>query len=112
MIRNEVNKNVHRCYVLYCMGGSCFDASNDSSTCPQKAKGKIIACLCVLIVTCGIATLIYKDVENANDRWNNGICECGGTYELSAASKYRTSESFYYTCNTCGHTEEFSHLMK
>lgn len=55
---------------------------------------------------------MYKDVENANDRWNNGICECGGAYELSAASKYRTSESFYYTCNTCGHTEEFSHLMK
>lgn len=79
---------------------------------PQTVKGKIIACLCVLIVACGITTLIYKDVEYANDRWNNGICECGGAYELSAASKYRTSESFYYTCNTCGYTEEFSHLMK
>lgn len=79
---------------------------------PQTVKGKIIACLCVLVVACGITTLIYKDVENANDRWNNGVCECGGTYELSAASKYRTSESFYYTCDTCGHTEEFSHLMK
>ena len=44
---------------------------------PQTVKGKIIACLCVLIVACGIATLMYKDVENANDRWNNGVCECG-----------------------------------
>ena len=79
---------------------------------PQTIKGKIIACLCVLAVTCGVVTLIYNDAENANDRWNNGVCECGGTYELSAASKYHTSESFYYTCDTCGHTEKFSHLMK
>ena len=79
---------------------------------PQTVKGKIIACLCVLAVACGVMTLIYKDAENANDRWNNGVCECGGTYELSAASQYRTSKTFYYTCDECGHTEEFSHLMK
>lgn len=75
-------------------------------------KGKIIACLCVLAVTCGIMALIYKDAESANVRWNNGICECGGTYEVSAASQYRSSKTFYYTCNICGHTEGFSHLMK
>lgn len=79
---------------------------------PQTIKGKIVACLCVLIVTCGITALIYMNAEGANDRWNSGTCECGGTYELSAASQYRTSRSFYYTCDTCGHTEEFSHLMK
>lgn len=79
---------------------------------PQTIKGKIIACLCVLAVTCGVVALMYNDAENANDRWNNGVCECGGTYEFSAASKYRTSESFYYTCDTCGHTEEFPCLMK
>lgn len=79
---------------------------------PQTVKGKIIACLCVLAVACGVMTLIYKDAENANDRWNNGVCECGGTYELSAASQYRTSKTFYYTCDNCGHTEEFSNLMK
>ena len=79
---------------------------------PQTVKGKIIACLCVLAVTCGVMALIYKDAENANNRWNNGVCECGGTYELSAASQCRTSKFFYYTCDECGHTEEFSHLMK
>lgn len=79
---------------------------------PQTVKGKIIACLCVLAVTCGIMVLMYQDAENAADRWNNGTCECGGAYELSAASQYRTSKSFYYTCDTCGRTEEFSHLMK
>lgn len=79
---------------------------------PQTVKGKIIACLCVLAVTCGVMTLIYKDAENANDRWNNGVCECGGTYELSAASRDRSFEFFYYTCDECGHTKEFSHLMR
>ena len=79
---------------------------------PQTAKGKIIACLCVLAVTCGVTTLIYKDAENAKDCWNDGVCECGGTYELSAASQCRTSRFFYYTCDECGHTKEFSHLMR
>ena len=79
---------------------------------PRTVKGKIIACLCVLIVSCGVAALMYMDAKNGDDRWNSGICECGGTYELSAASQYRTSRSFYYTCDACGHTEEFSHLMK
>lgn len=79
---------------------------------PQTVKGKIIACLCVLAVTCGIMTLNYKDAENANEHWNDGVCECGGTYELSAASQYHSFKSFYYTCDECGHTEEFSHLMK
>lgn len=79
---------------------------------PETVKGKIITCLCVLMVTCGITAMLYQDDENANNRWNNGVCECGGTYEFSAASKSRLSESFYYTCDTCGHTEEFPHLMK
>lgn len=79
---------------------------------PETTKGKIIACLCALAITFGITALIYQDAKNADKRWNNGVCECGGTYEFSAASKYRTSESFYYTCDKCGHTEDFSHLMK
>lgn len=79
---------------------------------PETVRGKIIACLCALTITFGVTVLIYQDAKNAENRWNNGICECGGTYEFSAASKYRTFESFYYTCDKCGHTEGFSHLMR
>ena len=79
---------------------------------PQTLKKKIIACFLILVVTFGIATLLYKQAEGEQERWNNGICECGGTYELSAASQYRSSKTFYYTCDNCGHTEEFSNLMK
>lgn len=79
---------------------------------PETVRVKIIACLCVLIITFGIVVLMYKNTENAVDRWNDGICECGGTYEFSACSQDRTSKYFYYTCDTCGHTEEFPSLMK
>lgn len=78
----------------------------------HKKKTKIIACLCILFVTFGITALMFQDAENANIRWNNGICECGGAYELSAASKSIHSKSFYYTCDKCGHTEEFDSLRK
>lgn len=79
---------------------------------PQTLKKKIIACFLILVVTFGIATLLYKQAEGEQERWNNGICECGGTYELSAASQHRSSKTFYYTCDNCGHTEKFSNLMK
>lgn len=79
---------------------------------PETTKGKIIACLCVLMITCGITAMMYLEEEDADNRWNGGFCECGGTYEFSGASKYRTSGFFYYTCDTCGHTEEFPRLMK
>ena len=79
---------------------------------PETVKEKIIACLCVLIFTCGITAMMFQEEKDANDRWNGGFCECGGTYEFSAGSQYRTSKYFYYTCDTCGHTEEFPCLMK
>lgn len=78
---------------------------------PQKVRYKIIASVCVLAVAfmCGI----YAEKENDFDRWNNGIhVDRGGEYQFSGATKWRTSESFYYTCDKCGHTEEFSSIMK
>lgn len=80
-------------------------------SCYEK-KTKIIACLSILIIAFGITALMYQEAENANVRWNNGICECGGTYELSAASQGIHSKTFYYTCNECGHTEEFDELRR
>lgn len=79
---------------------------------PPTIKKKVIACLCVLIVTFGFATIKYMNNESINNRWNGGICNCGGIYELSAVSQFHASKSFYYTCDSCGHTEQFSRLMK
>ena len=79
---------------------------------PQSFIKKVIAILGVLVISFGLVVLIYKSIETENKRWNNGICECGGIYKLSAASNYRTSKHFYYVCDSCGHTEEFSNIMK
>lgn len=79
---------------------------------PETCRGKIIAILVALAIAFGVATLLYKDAEGDHDRWNNGYCECGGQYQFSSATNYRGSKDYYYTCDKCGHTEEFSAIMK
>lgn len=79
---------------------------------PETCRGKIIAILVALAIAFGVATLLYKDAEGDHDRWNNGYCECGGQYQFSSATNYRGSKDYYYTCDKCGHTEEFHAIMK
>ena len=80
---------------------------------PQRIRYKIIASVCVLVAAFAFMCGIYAEKKNSSDRWNNGIhINCGGAYQFSGATKWRTSESFYYTCDKCGHTEEFSSIMK
>ena len=74
--------------------------------------GKIVAILVVLVITFGFATLLCTEHEENNGRWNNGYCECGGQYQFSGATNWRGSKNYYYTCDKCGHTEEFSAIMK
>lgn len=78
----------------------------------ETCRGKIIAILVALAIAFGVATLLYKDAEGDHDRWNNGYCECGGQYQFSSATNYRGSKDYYYTCDKCGHTEEFHAIMK
>lgn len=75
-------------------------------------RGRIVAVLIVIAIGFGVATLLYKENESNHDRWNNGYCECGGQYQFSSATNYRGSRDYYYTCDNCGHTEEFSQIMK
>lgn len=79
---------------------------------PETWRGKIIAILIALAIAFGLATLIYKEAEGNRNRWNNGYCECGGQYQFSSATQWRSSKTYYYTCDKCGHTEEFSSLMR
>ncbi len=79
---------------------------------PETWGGKIIAILIALAIAFGLATLIYKEAEGNRNRWNNGYCECGGEYQFSSATQWRSSKAYYYTCDKCGHTEEFSSLMR
>lgn len=80
---------------------------------PETWGGKIIAILVALAIAFGIATLLYKQSEGNYNRWNNGIhIDCGGEYQFSSATNWRGSKAYYYTCDKCGHTEEFSSLMR
>lgn len=80
---------------------------------PETCRGKIIAVLVALAIAFGVATLLYKNAEGNYDRWNNGIhIDCGGEYQFSGATNYRGLKDYYYTCDKCGHTEEFSSLMR
>ena len=79
---------------------------------PKTWRGKIIAILIALAIAFGLATLIYKEAEGNRNRWNNGYCECGGQYQFSSATNWHGSKNYYYTCDKCGHTEEFSAIMK
>ena len=80
---------------------------------PETWGKKFIAILVALAITFGVATLLYKNAEGNRNRWNNGIhIDCGGEYQFSSATNYRGSKAYYYTCDKCGHTEEFSAIMK
>ena len=79
---------------------------------PETWRSRIIAVLLALAVSLGFAALLYEEHKNNNDRWNNGYCECGGQYQFSSATNWHGSKDYYYTCDKCGHTEEFSVIMK
>ena len=80
---------------------------------PETWGKKFIAILVALAITFGVATLLYKNAEGNYDCWNNGIhIDCGGEYQFSGATQWRSSKTYYYTCDKCGHTEEFSSLMR
>lgn len=79
---------------------------------PETWSQKFIAILVAIAIGFGVATLLYKEQESNHDRWNNGYCECGGQYQFSSATNYRGSKDYYYTCDKCGHTEEFHAIMK
>ena len=79
---------------------------------PETWHGRIIAVLIAIAIGFGVATLLYKEQESNHDRWNNGYCECGGQYQFSSATNWRGSKNYYYTCDKCGHTEEFTSIMR
>lgn len=61
----------------------------------------------------GFVFMLADNYDTAIERWDNGQCEqCSGSLEFSNATYWRGYHEYYYTCNECGHTEMFEHLMK
>lgn len=61
--------------------------------------GGFVACLCIGLVVGGAISLQTAQNKSA---WNNGVCDCGTKWELSAVSEGRHGTvTKYYTCDNC-----------
>lgn len=65
----------------------------------------------IIVIMTGICLCAKKIDEK---KYNGGICtECGGDYIFSSATHgYGSGDSYYYTCNKCGHTIKTDSIMK
>lgn len=58
--------------------------------------------LVVLAISAAIGGLMCLDAKMNEEIWNDGICDCGGQYELVSVTKSRMgSKTFYYLCDDC-----------
>lgn len=79
----------------------------------RKWLGWLVGITISLVFGFGFVGALAMEQEWDREAWNNGYCECGGSFELSAATKSKMgSKTFYYTCGDCGHTIETSRLMR
>lgn len=66
------------------------------------AKHKIVGSLICLAFWAFMALGLWGQAVGNAERWNNGYCECGQHWELSAVDKSRNgSETKYYSCPEC-----------
>lgn len=61
-----------------------------------------------------IVGLLLIEKKYDKEAYNDGICtECGGNYIFSSATHFKNSgDTYYYTCDKCGHTIKTSRIMK
>ena len=50
--------------------------------------------------------------ETEAKRWNDGICECGGHYQLFDIEKTKGDEYYYYKCDKCDNILRSTHCFK
>lgn len=69
----------------------------------KKAKARVALTLGLAVLITALFGGMFTLEEYGNQEvWNNGQCECGGTYDFVNASRYRNNTSYYWECNTCG----------
>lgn len=82
-------------------------------TCSGDRSSKIGGAVFCLFFWVAFSWAMYAEAKWDHDTWNNGICSvCEGEYHFSGATKYRTSDYYFYTCEDCGHTIELNSLRK
>ena len=81
---------------------------------------KILTALKVpFIVALVIASVILTAVwgtaqkrQTENELWNEGVCDCGGHYQLFDIERTRSDEYYYYKCDKCNGIFKTTHYFK
>jgi hypothetical protein len=72
--------------------------------------------ICTILLTTASAGLFVGGIaveEDADsDKWNNGVCLCGGTYKFANASRHKQTVHYYYVCDACDHVIDTHKAMK
>lgn len=73
---------------------------------------KLLSFVICCAIGFGIGAMMGQESVNDHEAFNNGVCvKCGGEYRFTSSTRYRMSETFYYTCQDCGWTIETNCLM-
>ena len=67
----------------------------------ENWKGKLSACLVVLFFWFIVSGACWATAKSNDEKWNDGYCKCGTHWELKGGSKYRSTETKYYSCPNC-----------
>lgn len=67
----------------------------------------------IIAIAAGLVFLVDVAEDNHDDKlWNNGHCECGGTWEYEQAVGHRSTTSYIYICDKCGKRIEMFNIMR
>lgn len=57
----------------------------------------ITATIATVVIAGGFTLEYYGD----RDAWNEGHCQCGGSWELVNVQKYKGATHYFYECGNC-----------
>ena len=67
----------------------------------------------LIAIVVGLIFLVDVGKNYHDDKlWNNGHCECGGTWEYEQAVGHRSSTSYIYVCDKCGKRIEMYNIVR
>lgn len=73
---------------------------------------KLLSFVICCAIGFGIGCMCGQESVNDHKAFNNGVCvKCGGEYRFTSSTRYRMTETFYYTCQDCGWTISTNCLM-
>ncbi|MCR4687712.1 MAG: hypothetical protein K5659_09085 [Lachnospiraceae bacterium] len=64
---------------------------------------EIITIIAIVLLCAAMSFGAYRaSIKHEEKLWNNGHCDCGGTWKYEQAVGHRSSTSYIYICEDCG----------